>query len=189
MHKTFYSVVLLAFAPALFVFAQDSKPAQPPKSAPNPSQEMLSAWNMIGNKLIAMAEDFPEEKYSFKAQKEERTFGENLLHVAAFDNFITSVIGEKPVDMAGGMDSLRSKYRTKADIVNFLKKAVAEGAKLIEEQGDGGLMREYRSWGNRMAHVSSGWIAAIEHSGEHYGQLVVYYRLNGMVPPQSRPRK
>ena len=42
-------------------------------------------WNDIGNKLIAMAQDFPEDKYDFKLQKDQRTFGENLLQVAAVD--------------------------------------------------------------------------------------------------------
>ena len=63
--------------------AQEIKPVEPPNPAINPSLELLWSWNDIGRKLIAMAEDFPEDKYNFKAQKDERTFGENLLHVAA----------------------------------------------------------------------------------------------------------
>ena len=47
--------------------------------------ETLEWWNQIGNKLIAMAKDFPEDKYDFKMQKDERTFGQNLVHVAAVD--------------------------------------------------------------------------------------------------------
>ena len=46
---------------------------------------MLDSWNDIGNKLIAMAQDFPEDKYAFKVQKDERTFALNLLHAAALD--------------------------------------------------------------------------------------------------------
>ena len=45
--------------------------------------ETLEWWNQIGNKLIAMAKDFPEDKYDFKMQKDERTFAQNLLHVSA----------------------------------------------------------------------------------------------------------
>jgi hypothetical protein len=37
-------------------------------------------WNEIANKLVAMARDFPEDKYDFKLQKDERTFAQNLLH-------------------------------------------------------------------------------------------------------------
>jgi len=46
---------------------------------------MLERWNDIGNKLVAMARDFPEDKYDFKLQKDQRTFADNLLHAAALD--------------------------------------------------------------------------------------------------------
>ena len=62
---------------------------QPQNQAPRPAlsraDEMLDMWNGIGNKLIAMAQDFPEDKYDFKLQKDERTFALNLLHAAALD--------------------------------------------------------------------------------------------------------
>src|SRR6202165_391204 len=57
--------------------------------APSPASsrvaETLEMWNQIGNKLIAMAQDFPEDKYDFKVQKDQRTFALNLLHAAALD--------------------------------------------------------------------------------------------------------
>jgi hypothetical protein len=94
------------------------------------------------------------------------------------------------VGYTGNNDSLRKKYPTKTDIVKYLKQAVADGAQLIKVQGDSGLTREFKyPWGNMMVHGSFGWLGTIEHAGEHYGQLVVYYRLNGMIPPASRPRK
>src|ERR1700741_2557575 len=62
---------------------------QTQNAAPSParsrSEEMLDQWNNIGNKLVAMAKDFPEDKYDFKVQKDERTFALNLLHAAALD--------------------------------------------------------------------------------------------------------
>jgi pimeloyl-ACP methyl ester carboxylesterase len=57
---------------------------------------------------------------------------------------------------------------------------------VIQQQGDAGLDRTSKFFGNRLAHNSSIWTFAIEHSGEHYGQLVVYYRANNLVPPDSR---
>src|SRR6201981_1656 len=57
----------------------------PPSAARSPSDEMLDRWNDIGNKLVAMAQDFPEDKYDFKVQKDQRTFALNLLHAAALD--------------------------------------------------------------------------------------------------------
>jgi len=192
MSKIISSLMVAGFVTLLVVFAsaQDKKPVEPPKPAQNPSQELLWGWNSTGAKLIAMAEDFPEDKYDFKAQKDERTFGGNLLHVAVDYYYIINAIKGSEVGYIGNDDSLRKKYPTKTDIVKYLKQAVADGAELIKAQGDSGLTREFRfPWGNMMVHGSFGWMGTLEHAGEHYGQLVVYYRLNGMVPPASRPRK
>jgi len=187
------SFLLFAFLTALlftFASAQEKKTAEPPKRAQNPSHELLWMWNEVGNKLITMAEDFPEEQYSFKAQKDERTFGENLLHVAADYYDMINAIKGSMVGYTGNDDSLRKKFPAKTDIVKYLKLAVADGAELIKTQGDSGLTREFKlPWGNIMVHGSLGWMSSVEHAGEHYGQLVVYYRLNGLIPPASRPRK
>ncbi len=175
---------------AVAALAQEKKPAEAPKPAPSPSQEMLWMWNGIGGKLAAMAEDFPEDKYEFKATKDERTFAENLIHVAADNYFVISAIKGSPMGSPGNEDSIRKALPKKADIVKYVKQMVADGDQLIKAQGDSGLTREFKfPWGNMMVHVSFGWQAIIEHSGEHYGQLVVYYRLNGIVPPASRPKK
>jgi hypothetical protein len=40
-----------------------------------------------------------------------------------------------------------------------------------------------------MIHASALWYFMLEHTGEHFGQLVVYYRINGMIPPESRPKE
>jgi uncharacterized damage-inducible protein DinB len=187
------SVLMFAALAALIVTyasAQEKKPVEPPKPAHSPSEELLWGWNSVGRKLIAMAEDFPEDKYNFKAQKDERTFGDNLLHVASDYYSMMNAIKGSVVGYTGNDDSLQKKYPTKSDIVKFMKQAVADGAELIKAQGDSGLTREFKfPWGNFMTHGSFGWLGTIEHAGEHYGQLVVYYRLNGMVPPASRPKK
>jgi uncharacterized damage-inducible protein DinB len=192
MPKIISTLLFIAIAVLFvtFVSAQEKKAAEPPKPAQNPSQELLWMWNGVGNKLIAMAEDFPEDKYGFKAQKDERTFGDNLLHVAADYYYMINAIKGSTVGYTGNDDSLRKKFSAKTDIVKYLKQAVADGAQLIKEQGDSGLTREFKfPWGNFMTHGSFGWDGSLEHAGEHYGQLVVYYRLNGMIPPASRPRK
>ena len=80
----------------------------------------------------------------------------------------------------------RDACKTKADVVNLLQQAVADGANLIQQQGDAGLDNTSKFFGNRLAHNSAIWMFAVEHSAEHYGQLVVYYRANNMVPPDSR---
>jgi uncharacterized damage-inducible protein DinB len=181
-----------AFSALLFTFvsAQEKKPIEPPKPAHSPSEELLWGWNDTGRRLIAMAEDFPEDKYNFKAQKDERTFADNLLHVASNYYEMINAIKGTVVGYIGNDDSLRKKFPAKTDVVKYLKQAVADGADLIKAQGDNGLKREFKyPWGNVMAHGSFGWWGILEHAGEHYGQLVVYYRVSGMIPPESRPKK
>ena len=161
---------------------------QAPRPALSRSEEMLDRWNDIGNKLIAMAKDFPEDKYDFKLQKDERTFAQNLLHAAALDFVLIRRISGSNLgpDFGEGDNPSRDVFKTKADVVKFVQEAVADGAKVIQQQGDAGLDNPSKFFGNRMAHNSNIWTFAIEHSGEHYGQLVVYYRANNLVPPDSR---
>jgi hypothetical protein len=85
-------------------------------------------------------------------------------------------------------DPKRDQYKSKADIVRFVKKSFADGAAAIQSKGEKGLM-ETVVYGDQKARVIDIAYGIIEHSGEHYGQLVVYYRLAGLVPPESRPAK
>ena len=181
------AVTLLA-AVGMSLHSQAQTQNQPPSPARSRSDEMLDRWNDIGNKLIAMAQDFPEDKYDFKVQKDERTFALNLLHAAALDFVLIRRISGSNVgpDFGDGDNPTRDAFKTKADIVKFVQQAVAAGAKVIQQQGDAGLDNTTKFFGNRLAHNSSIWTFAIEHSGEHYGQLVVYYRANNLVPPDSR---
>jgi hypothetical protein len=181
------TVTLLA-AVGTVLLSQAQTQNQPPSPAHSRSDEMLERWNDIGNKLIAMAEDFPEDKYDFKVQKDQRTFAQNLLHAAALDFVVIRRISGSNLgpDFGQGDNPTRDQFKTKADVVKFVQEAVADGAKVIQQQGDAGLDNTSRFFGNRMAHNSTMWTFAIEHSGEHYGQLVVYYRANNLVPPDSR---
>jgi len=182
-----FSAVPLATV-AMPLPSQAQKQNQPPSPAKSRSDEMLDRWNDIGNKLVAMARDFPEDKYDYKLQKDQRTFALNLLHAAALDFVIIRRISGSNIgpDFGDGDNPTRDAFKTKADVVKFVEEAVADGAKVIQQQGDAGLDRTTKFFGNRMAHNSSIWTFTIEHSGEHYGQLVVYYRANNLVPPDSR---
>jgi uncharacterized damage-inducible protein DinB len=172
------------------LYGQGQTENQAPRPARSRADEILDMWNDIGNKLVAMAQDFPEDKYDFKLQKDQRTFAENLLHVAAVDyDLMRSVAGSNlgPDFGKSKHNPSRDVYKTKADVVKLMQQAVADGANLIQQQGEAGLDKVMKSpWGNKLVHNSYSWMFAIEHSGEHYGQLVVYYRANNMVPPDSR---
>jgi uncharacterized damage-inducible protein DinB len=187
--RSFALVVLTLLAAAgMSLPSQAQTRNQPPSLSRSRSDEMLDRWNDIGNKLIAMAQDFPEDKYDFKVQQDERTFAQNLLHAAALDFVLIRRISGSNLgpDFGEGDNPSRDVFKTKADVVKFVQEAIADGAKVIQQQGDAGLDKPSKFFGNRMAHNSHLWTFAIEHSGEHYGQLVVYYRANHLVPPDSR---
>jgi hypothetical protein len=168
-------------------FAQDAKKDAAPKTVLGPSAALLESWNDIGRKLTAMAEDFPEDKYDFKATPAQRSFAEQLLHAAGANYyFINAAKGLKPP--AG--DPKRADYKTRADVVAFVKKSFAEGADLITQRGDKGMDEVMPDVGaEHLYHFGDLAWGFVEHLGEHYGQLVVYYRLAGLVPPESRPKK
>jgi uncharacterized damage-inducible protein DinB len=187
---SFLAIALLAFAfPA---HAQDAtnKDAMRKVTAVKPADPelkvVLDSWNEIGRKLTAMAEDFPEDKYDFKPTPAQRSFAEQLLHVAGSSYYFTNpVMGQKPPPAE---DPKRDRYKTKSEIVAFVKKSVADGAAALQSNGEKGLTRTVE-YGDQEARVLDIAYGLIEHSGEHYGQLVVYYRLAGLVPPESRPKK
>src|SRR5467141_1079620 len=119
----------------LLLFAHASTAA--PNPAPSASQVVLSQWNEIGRKLVAMAEDFPEDKYDFKPAPAQRTFAEQLLHVSASMYYFTDPAqGQKP---RYSDDPKREGLRTKAEVVAFVKKCVEDGAAVIKAKGDKGM--------------------------------------------------
>jgi len=189
MSKHFLAAAILATALLSFpAHSQEAKKEAAVKPADSPSQAVVAAWNDIGRKLIAMAEDFPEDKYDFKPTPAQRSFAEQLLHASNATYFFTNeVMGQKAPPEE---DPKRADYKTKADIVGFVKKAFADGAAAIKSKGDKGLSDlivdpfEHKQY--RIYDAAYGFI---EHSGEHYGQLVGYYRQSGLVPPESRPKK
>jgi len=181
----------LILAAAFFVHIAHAQTAPAKQAAPkppsSPSQTLLDCWNDIGRKLIAMAEDFPEDKYDFKPNPTQRSFAEQLLHAAGGNYyFINPVKGAKLPDG----DPKRADYKTKAAVVEYLKGSFADGAALIKSKGDGGMNELFVDpFANQQVRFSDLAWGLIEHSGEHYGQLVVYYRVAGLVPPESRPKK
>jgi uncharacterized damage-inducible protein DinB len=174
------------------LYGQTQTQSQPTGSARSRAEETLEWWNQVGNKLIAMAKDFPEDKYDFKVQKDERSFAENILHVAAVDYDLINRVSGSNIGPDFGKDKhnpSRDAYKTKAEVVKLIEQAVADGAAVIKQQGDAGLDKTTPfGWetGKHVVHNSYIWITAIEHSTEHFGQLVVYYRANNLVPPESR---
>jgi uncharacterized damage-inducible protein DinB len=183
------AAVLLATTLAVPASAQDAmKKDTTVKPADPESKVVIDSWNDIGRKLIAMAEDFPEDKYDFKPTPAQRSFAEQLLHAGGANYyFINPLMGQKP---PAEEDMKRDKYKTKADIVAMLKKSFADGAAALKAKGDNGMSDTIVDpFAHQQVRVLDMAYGFIEHCGEHYGQLVGYYRQSGLVPPESRPKK
>ena len=176
----FATVAGLLISPAV---GQNAAPAKPKLG---PSAALEASWNEIGRKLIAMAEDFPEDKYDFKPTPAQKSFAEQLLHVAGSNDLFTDVAqGKKPTD-----DESRAHFKTKTDVVAYVKKSFADGAAVIKEKGDNSLFEMVvDAEEGRTIPLQDLAYGVVEHAGEHYGQLVVYYRIAGLIPPESRPKK
>jgi hypothetical protein len=159
--------------------------AKAPPASSTPGKDLLHSWNDVGRKLAAMGEDFPEDKYDWKPTPEVRSFAEQLLHASGYACHVAEVAkGLRPKEE----DPPRANFKSKADVVTYVKKCFADGAKAIVATGDQKLSTSIQV--GRWTVTNYGlWDSAVEHAGEHYGQLVVYYRVSKMVPPESRPRK
>ena len=148
--------------------------AQAPKPDATLRDALLKHWTDVGGKIVKMAEEFPENKYEFRPTPEVRTFADNLRHVAFWNTFVSKTIKGEKVDPKQN-ELPKAEYPSKAAIVKALKSSLDEATELLKKSAD-----------TPSAKVADLWVSFIEHSGEHYGQLVVYYRLNGIVPPASR---
>jgi FtsP/CotA-like multicopper oxidase with cupredoxin domain len=164
------------------------------RSADSPSAALLRQWNEIGRKLTAMAEDFPEDKYDFKPTPTMRSFAERMLHAAGANYYFTNTALKRKLP---GDDPPRSQFKDKAAIVVYVKNSFADGAAAIKSLGDQGVAElvvdpfgfdDPQHAGQ--AQIRLGELAQnlIEHCGEIYGNLSVYYRLAGLIPPESRPK-
>src|SRR5271168_2912812 len=163
----FILLALSLFSGASAVRAQDAA-----KKTKTPSEALLESWNKVGNRLITMAQDWPEDKYTYKLTPNVRSFQEVLLHIAGSNfDLLNNVTGTKMGDAEN--DPPVANYKTKAATVDYLKKSITDGAALIQKEGDAGVLK----------HLDY-WVGYTEHMGEHYGQLVAYYRASNQVPPE-----
>jgi hypothetical protein len=171
------AILLAACCMALPARAQEMKKVEAPKPALGSSAALLHEWNDIGRRLIAIAEDKPKP--------EMRSWLSQVAHAAQANYFFVNPVLGKPDPQD---DPDMSQLKTKAQIVAFVKKSFADGADVIKAQGDAGMAKTVNS-GGQLMRIDALAYDLIAHSNNHYGQIVVYYRLNGLVPPESRPKK
>jgi hypothetical protein len=135
---------------------------------------LLTRWAEIGDKIVALAEEFPEEKYDFRPAPDTRSFADQLRHIAFWNEYTEKALkGEKPDGSANELP--RAAYATKQALVAALRKSF---------DGVAGYLGNGHGAPDDAAVDTV--VSFIEHNGEHYGQLVISYRLNGLVPPASR---
>jgi uncharacterized damage-inducible protein DinB len=169
MHRFALFVSIAAVLAGVAVFGQA------PKAPPTTAQSINANFDSVNRRLLEMAKDFPGDKYEFKATPEVRSFREVIVHVFS-GNAYAAKAGR---GQQANWDELDPKtYKTKAEVVNAFEKTIADSTAALKA-----LPAE------RLSQSVTPWLAVIEHSAEHYGQLVTYYRLNHLVPPESRPKK
>ena len=187
--KTLLRLVVLCLAvPAGVVLAQgqstQEKPAAPDKPMVSPTNP-LSTWNKfayarVKDILRRAAEKMPEESYSFKPVDTVRSYGQIVGHVAdAQYLFCSLALGEK----APGLDIEHTKT-SKADLVAALNTAFAYCDKAYDSMTDASAAQTIKLFGNDAPRMSA-LIVNNMHNMEHYGNLVTYMRMKGIVPPSS----
>jgi uncharacterized damage-inducible protein DinB len=180
---TALSAALLALV-SLPVLAQDAKAPTPaaPAAAPiaNPAITGLKwPWTRVKDITVRAAEKMPEALYGFQPTPEVRTFGQLVGHLADSNVMLCSMaLGEKKEPW-----TVEKTKTSKADLVAALKESITVCDRAFA-QGDADLATGVNLFGvdtNRFALVG----LIIGHEFEHYGNMVTYMRVKGLVPPSS----
>jgi len=168
-----------------------TSPSTPPTIASSIDREI----SLVEKEVLEAAEAMPEDKFEFSPEKLNipssdykgvRTFGEQLKHIAASNYLIWSPItGEKPPDNVNdgkGPDNMKAK----ADIIKYVKDSFAFGHKTVATLNESNLVQPIIR--NNRPPTSRLFLAtfAPAHCFDHYGQMIEYLRMNGIVPPASR---
>jgi uncharacterized damage-inducible protein DinB len=145
-------------------------------------QKML--FSMIKNNIVRSAEKMPEENYAFKPTPEVRSFGQLIGHVADSQYMFCSAVLGKPSPAPG----IEKSKTTKADLVQAVKDAFAFCDPAYDGLTDAQAGTLVKFFGGDQAKVT---VLAFNtaHDNEHYGNIVTYLRMKGIVPPSSEPRK
>src|SRR6201993_470102 len=202
--KQFQTSLLLTAALSLaaasaYAQAAKSSPAGGASASPSSPPTIVSAIDreisIVEKEVLEAAEAMPEDKFDFSPEKLSvpgsdykgvRTFGEQLKHIAASNYLIWSPItGEKPPDTVNdgkGPDNLKAK----ADIIKYVKDSFAFGHKAVATLNSSNLVEPITSGSGRPTTRLFLATFAPAHCFDHYGQLIEYLRMNGIVPPASR---
>lgn len=193
--KSTQTVLLSAtLALAITTWGQTAKPAATtsPQPAPTLASMVDDEITAIEKQIVDVAEAMPEDKYNFSPEslnipgddyKGVRTFALQVKHVAASNYFIWSTLtGDKLPDRLKDGNG-PADLKTKADILKFLKDSFAEGHKAAATLNSDNMLQPVGQAKSPRLHRAEFGVA---HAFDHYGQMVEYLRMNGIVPPASR---
>jgi uncharacterized damage-inducible protein DinB len=188
-------------AASAFAQAAKSSPAAGASASPSTPPTIASAIDreitIVEKDVVEAAEAMPENKFDFSPEKLNvsgsdykgvRTFGEQLKHIAASNYLIWSPItGEKAPDNVNdgkGPDNMKAKD----EIIKYVKDSFAFGHKSVATLNSTNLVQPITSSSGRQTTRLFQATFAAAHCFDHYGQMVEYLRMNGIVPPASRGR-
>ena len=134
---------------------------------------LYNSWKGLHDKILTMAKDtqFPDAKLGWKPHPDSRSVLDEFRHVTIGLEMTTAMAKGEKFDFAAREKMDASKPKTRANVVAEMKAAIAASYPAIEAKPIPQLI---------------GWL---DHQGEHYGKLVTSYRVNGVVPPISRPKQ
>jgi len=145
----------------------------------------LNDWNSQRDMLMKIAAAMPAEKFGFKATPAERTWGEQILHIAEANVNQMGRLGSKTT-----APRIDMKLTAPADVMKALADSFAYGTAVLEEQTDATMVQQAGATRFDMGMGPSARIRVvyfvIGHTWDIYGQMVVYLRLNGITPPASQ---
>jgi uncharacterized damage-inducible protein DinB len=161
------------------VLAQEKPEAQSAPANPITNSEK-GLYSFVSGAIIASAQKMPEENYSFRPTPEVRSFGQIVGHVADAQYMFCSLASGEP-NPAKGIEKTKT---SKADLVAALKDAVAYCNKAYGGMTDakGSEMVKFMNYDLAKLTVLS---LNTAHADEHYGNIVTYLRIKGIVPPTS----
>ena len=158
--------------------------AQAPAAQANPGVGgVKQTWSIMTGYFTRAAEQMAEAEYSYKPVATVRSFGEMVGHVAGAQNMIcAAALGEPPK----GEDDIEKTVKTKEGLVAALKASneYCARAYAMADADAAGMTKLFGGDVTKMFALSLN----AAHVGEHYGNLVTYLRMKGMVPPSSQPR-
>jgi uncharacterized damage-inducible protein DinB len=155
------------------------------------AQALDSGVKSVEGEVVPAAEAMPEDKYAFAPTNGEfkgvRSFAQQVKHIAAVNYIVAAgILGEKPPVETGG-ESGPEAMKSKADIVKFLKDSFAYAHKATASITDANATEPIPSpFGEGKTTRLESATVFTWHSFDHYGQIVVYLRMNGIIPPASR---